>query len=178
MVGKSQELIAKKVKKGSNELAFLQQFGSTARKSDHIIYLLDSFETASGQWIIIPKFDTLQYCMIFHPSIGQAGVRICWDLIDGLAYLHGLFVAHGDIKPENVIVQDDLVAALCDFGISKIHVEQHTGLTTSGVTGGTSGYQAKELLNEDPATPATDVYAFGGLILAVRHVRTFRDVFF
>lgn len=46
-------------------------------------------------------------------------------------------------------------------------MEQHTGLTTSGKTGGTSGYQAKELLEEDPATPATDVYAFGGLILAV-----------
>ncbi|KIO22950.1 hypothetical protein M407DRAFT_114195 [Tulasnella calospora MUT 4182] len=86
----------------------------------------------------------------------------------GLLHLHNLDpqVVHGDIKPENVIVQDNLVAALCDFGISKIHVEQHTGLTTSGKTGGTSGYQAKELLGEDPATPATDVYAFGGLILA------------
>ncbi|KAG8921005.1 hypothetical protein FRC01_000488 [Tulasnella sp. 417] len=86
----------------------------------------------------------------------------------GLLHLHELQpqIVHGDIKPENVIVQDNLVAALCDFGISKIHVEQHTGLTTSGLTSGTSGYQAKELLDESPATPATDVYAFGGLILA------------
>ncbi|KAG8925204.1 hypothetical protein FRC00_004220, partial [Tulasnella sp. 408] len=72
---------------------------------------------------------------------------------------------HGDIKPEKVGVQDNLVAALYGFNLSKIYVEEHTSLTTSGVTGA-SGYQAKELLNEDPATPATDVYAFGGLILA------------
>ncbi|KAG8912570.1 hypothetical protein FRC00_004244, partial [Tulasnella sp. 408] len=73
---------------------------------------------------------------------------------------------HGNIKPGKVIVQDNLVAALYGFAFSKIYVEQHTGLTTSGRIGGTSGYQARELLEDEPAIPATDVYAFGGLILA------------
>ncbi|KAG9042373.1 hypothetical protein FS837_010955 [Tulasnella sp. UAMH 9824] len=104
-----------------------------------------------------------------HPELTRSEkIDLLCHAARGLLHLHNLNpqIVHGDIKPENVIVQDNLVAALCDFGISKIHVEQHTGLTTSGKTGGTSGYQAKELLEEDPATPATDVYAFGGLILA------------
>ncbi|KAG8946262.1 hypothetical protein FRC00_009706, partial [Tulasnella sp. 408] len=95
-------------------------------------------------------------------------IKLLSDAARGLLHLHNLDpqIIHGDIKPENVVVQDNLVAAICDFGIYKIDVNDHTGFTTSGVTGGTSGYQAKELLDEEPATPATDVYAFGGLILA------------
>ncbi|KAG8916482.1 hypothetical protein FRC00_012266, partial [Tulasnella sp. 408] len=40
----------------------------------------------------------------------------------GLAHLHSLStpIVHGDIKPQNIIVQDNYEAALCDFGISKI----------------------------------------------------------
>ncbi|KAG9042374.1 hypothetical protein FS837_010956, partial [Tulasnella sp. UAMH 9824] len=123
-----------------------------------------------GQWSSGGETKTVAIKRVALPgaNIGHEQFRTLSDAARGLLHLHKLNpqIVHGDIKPENVIVQDDLVAALCDFGISKIHVEQHTGLTTSGVTGGTSGYQAKELLNEDPATPATDVYAFGGLILA------------
>lgn len=97
-------------------------------------------------------------------------IKLLCDAARALGHLHNLDpqIVHGDIKPENVIVQDSLEGALCDFGISKVYVGlgQHTGLTTSGKTGGTSGYQAKELLEDGPATPATDVFAFGGLILA------------
>ncbi|KIO22951.1 hypothetical protein M407DRAFT_27521 [Tulasnella calospora MUT 4182] len=118
------------------------------------------------------KRETVIWTMVAHPNILPF---IGYQIIDDSPLLVSPWCqnVHGDIKPENVIVQDNLVAALCDFGISKIHIEQHTGLTTSGVTGGTSGYQAKELLDESPATPATDVYAFGGLILAVSHISNF-----
>lgn len=86
-------------------------------------------------------------------------------------YLHSLDppVFHGDIKPQNVIVQDNLKAALCDFGISKLILApgEQSGFTTDSC-GGTSGYQPKEILNEGPPTTPADVYGFGGLILAVR----------
>lgn len=87
-------------------------------------------------------------------------------------YLHSLDppIFHGDIKPQNVIVQDDLKAALCDFGISKLILAsgEHSGFTTADSCSGTSGYEPKEILNEGPPTTAADVYSFGGLILAVR----------
>ncbi|KIO18809.1 hypothetical protein M407DRAFT_83536, partial [Tulasnella calospora MUT 4182] len=98
----------------------------------------------------------------------QPNITLLCHAARGLLHLHTLTppIVHGNVKPENVIVLDDLQVALSDFGASKLNIEQHTGLTTSGLAGGSSGYQAKELLNEDSATPATDVYAFGGLILA------------
>ncbi|KIO25798.1 hypothetical protein M407DRAFT_206989 [Tulasnella calospora MUT 4182] len=92
----------------------------------------------------------------------------------GLAHLHTLStpIVHGDIKPQNIIVQDNNEAALCDFGISKIvlAVGQRSGLTTSGSTLGSAKFQAPEILmgdaDEAVATTASDVYAFGAVILA------------
>ncbi|KAG8957118.1 hypothetical protein FRC00_004448 [Tulasnella sp. 408] len=81
-------------------------------------------------------------------------------------------IIHADIKPENVMISDEITATLSDFGISRFMVEvgMHTGLTTSGGTVGTAGYQAKELFEPDfRPTNMSDVYAFGGLILEEIH---------
>ncbi|KAG8943328.1 hypothetical protein FRC04_002952 [Tulasnella sp. 424] len=96
-------------------------------------------------------------------------VKLLHGAACGLTYLHTLVppIVHGDIKPENIIIQDNLEAGLCDFGISKIVVVagQRSGLTTTGSTLGTKGYQAAEVLQDEPVTIASDVYAFGGVIL-------------
>ncbi|KAG8967815.1 hypothetical protein FRC05_001911 [Tulasnella sp. 425] len=88
----------------------------------------------------------------------------------GLVYLHSLSppIYHGDIKPQNVLVHDNLEAMLCDFGISRfiLTAGEHSGFTTSDTCSGTSGYKAREILDESDPTTATDVYAFSGLILA------------
>ncbi|KAG8923550.1 hypothetical protein FRC01_012619 [Tulasnella sp. 417] len=65
------------------------------------------------------------------------------------------------------MVQENMEAGICDFGISKIIVSvgQRSGFTTSGNTLGTQGFQAPEVLNDHPATTASDVFAFAGVIL-------------
>lgn len=73
---------------------------------------------------------------------------------------------------------DNLDGAICDFGISRLFVGigNASGLTTTGNrTGRCAGYQAKELLEETAHYASTpgDVYAFGGLILAVRRFQSF-----
>ncbi|KAG9019710.1 hypothetical protein FRB90_010980 [Tulasnella sp. 427] len=107
-----------------------------------------------------------------NPSLTDVNkIKLIKDAACGLAYLHSLQppIIHGDIKPDNVIITDDIVASLCDFGISRVMTSlgTHTGLTTSGQGAGTAGFQAKELFDEDSSpTEKSDVYAFGGLILA------------
>lgn len=91
----------------------------------------------------------------------------------GLEYLHSRSppICHGDIKPQNVLINDELEAALSDFGLSRVlrEVSEPSELTSSEAVKGTLNYMAIELLSEEEArpTPESDVYAFGGLILTV-----------
>ncbi|KAG8941878.1 hypothetical protein FRC04_004055 [Tulasnella sp. 424] len=91
----------------------------------------------------------------------------------GLAFLHSQSppICHGDIKPENVLMNGFCEAALSDFGLSRVIQESDasTGLTTGYEAKGSHRYMAPELLLEPNAKPSleSDVYAFGGLMLAV-----------
>ncbi|KAG8914084.1 hypothetical protein FRC00_000867 [Tulasnella sp. 408] len=99
-------------------------------------------------------------------------LKLLCDAARGLAHLHSLQrpIAHGDIKPENVIITDEHRGALCDFGISRVMTSFRTGYTTVNQAAGTTRYQAKELsLGQTRPTDKSDVYAFGGLILAVSY---------
>lgn len=61
-----------------------------------------------------------------------------------------------------------MTAALCDMGVSRVILDGHTGLTTSGTAPGSAGFQAKELImGESLPTAKSDVYAMGGVILEV-----------
>ncbi|KAG9037108.1 hypothetical protein FS837_001502 [Tulasnella sp. UAMH 9824] len=106
-----------------------------------------------------------------HPELTRMyKLKLLCGAARGLLYLHSLNppIFHGDIKPQNIIVQDNLEAVLCDFGISRLLLNKgdHSGWTTSDVCGGTKGFQPKEILDDGTPTTAADVYAFAGVILA------------
>ncbi|MEV5568552.1 serine/threonine-protein kinase [Spirillospora sp. NPDC052269] len=69
----------------------------------------------------------------------------------GLAAAHAVGVVHRDYKPGNVLVQDDGVSKLIDFGVAV--------LTGQGGTAGTPAYMAPEQWNGQPTSSATDIYA-------------------
>lgn len=76
---------------------------------------------------------------------------------------------HGDIKPDNMLVNDSQEAAICDFGLARIIQEMQTGFTTTAQGQGGKGYLDPELLDcEEKKTTHSDVYRFGGLVLYVR----------
>ncbi|KIO31597.1 hypothetical protein M407DRAFT_67786 [Tulasnella calospora MUT 4182] len=106
-----------------------------------------------------------------HPGLTEVQkLNVLRGAARGLAHLHCLEppICHGDIKPQNIIINDELEAVLCDFGISRVmNCEAGTGMTTLNTATGTQGYQAKELFQPKPRpTDMSDIYAFGGLILA------------
>ncbi|KAG9044911.1 hypothetical protein FS837_007337 [Tulasnella sp. UAMH 9824] len=106
-----------------------------------------------------------------HPELTDVQkLKLLRGAARGLVHLHCIEppICHGDIKPQNVIINDELEAILCDFGISRVmNCEGGTGMTTLGTATGTHGYQAKELFQPKPRpNDMSDTYAFGGLILA------------
>ncbi len=91
----------------------------------------------------------------------------CLDLLmqmsEGLGHAHGKGITHRDMKPDNVIITEDGVVKVMDFGLAL--VAGATRLTMEGGTCGTVPYMAPEQLRgETRLTPATDVYAVGCMI--------------
>ena len=99
------------------------------------------------------------------------------DLAEGLAYVHANGVVHRDVKLENVLVDAEGHAVLSDFGVSRIFEEKlrrdlRTTVTMVGMPGlddrlimGTKVYLAPEIRFGEKATPASDWYALGVLML-------------
>ena len=115
----SKELIAKRVRKGSNELEILRHLNTIQPKSKYVISLVDSFHTQSRAWVILPKMHSVAYCVKHTAEKFSKGViQVCWALIDGLAFLHGLRIAHRDLKPDNLLVDRDLCLKIADFDIA------------------------------------------------------------
>jgi len=61
-----------------------------------------------------------------------------------LDFAHGREVVHRDVKPANVLVTDDGVAKITDFGVAKILSQAGAGLTRTGTTVGTAYYMPPE----------------------------------
>jgi serine/threonine protein kinase len=115
----SQELIAKRVRKHSNELAILKHLKTIQPRSEHVLSLLDSFHGQSGSWIILPRMDSVTVYAAIAPKRLQSRVaKVCWGLIKGLASLHELRIAHRDIKPDNLVVDQDFSLKIIDFDIA------------------------------------------------------------
>jgi serine/threonine protein kinase len=77
-------------------------------------------------------------------------------LILGLEYMHSQSVIHRDMKPENIIMEENGYLRITDFGISKIWKEDN-----SSDTSGTPGYMAPEVMCRQNHTYAVDYFALG-----------------
>jgi len=96
-------------------------------------------------------------------ALGDEETRqVATDVAAGLAHAHQHGVIHRDLKPGNVLFDEEGRAKVADFGIA--HVVGADTLTEEGMIVGTAAYISPEQVAGGTATPATDVYAFGVLL--------------
>lgn len=84
---------------------------------------------------------------------------------EGLAYMHnytGSIIQHGDVKPNNILLDSEFVPKLADFGLSKMLAPGKHYITH---VIGSIGYMDPALLTKGRQTPANDVYSFGVVLL-------------
>lgn len=111
-------------------------------------------------------------------SEGQSGKHLNWEsrynialgTARGITYLHEECrdcIVHCDIKPENILIDENYCAKVSDFGLAKlVNPKDHRYRTLTSVRG-TRGYLAPEWLANLPITSKSDVYGFGMVLLEI-----------
>ncbi|MEU7316465.1 protein kinase [Streptomyces sp. NPDC007083] len=108
---------------------------------------------------------TLRSFLDEHNTLPLAtAVAIAVQAAEALACAHTLPVVHRDLKPQNIMIDDEGVATLIDFGIAKPLRTGATRYTAHGSTLGSRGYQAPEQIMEKEPTARTDIYSFGCIV--------------
>ena len=143
---KKTELIAKRARKGSNELVFLEYLLTKQPRSPRVIQFIEAIPSTTKEWLILPKLRSIRD-QVYLNSRGATGrVQLGWDLIEGLAYLHEHKIAHRDVKPDNLVCDDDFRLQIIDFDVA-IKVEDEN--TEVDEYRGTKDWAAPEMGNED-----------------------------
>ncbi|HEY6547999.1 MAG TPA: protein kinase, partial [Vicinamibacteria bacterium] len=87
-------------------------------------------------------------------------VRILRGSADALGYAHSKKIVHRDVKPQNILLDENERVYLADFGIAKM-LEGSSKLTATGMISGTPQYMAPEQATAAKVDARADIYALG-----------------
>lgn len=94
----------------------------------------------------------------------RARLELFLTVCRAVAAAHRCLIVHRDIKPSNILVSNEGVVKLLDFGIAKLIEEDNAGDAAGTVGVFTPGYAAPEQIAGGAITTATDVYGLGVLL--------------
>jgi serine/threonine protein kinase len=93
----------------------------------------------------------------------EIAAMVVHELAAALAHAHDAGVLHRDLKPENVMVRNDGVLKLMDFGIAKI-LDRDEKMTLTGALVGSPAHMAPEIIEGEEAGAEADVFSLGTML--------------
>ena len=137
----------------------------------NIARLLDAGVANDQAFIVlelVQGLPLLAYAAANAPTVADR-MRLIRDLTRAVEHAHSQLVLHRDLKPSNVLVTEDGLAKLLDFGIAAAldevaHNETTPNLTQLTGRGLTLEYAAPEQILGEPTVAASDVYSLGAML--------------
>jgi WD40 repeat protein len=135
----------------------------------HIVALYDYWRDPQGAYLIMRwlRGGSLRALLKKGPPDIKTTVRIVDQIASALGAAHRRGVVHRDIKPDNILFDDEGNAYLADFGIAKNVRETTVDSTDDEDEGGLTGspfYLAPEQAQSQPVSAQTDLYSLGIVI--------------
>ncbi len=152
----------------SDYVARFQREARIVAQLDHprIVSILD-FGEHDGRLFLVMKLmrgGSLATRLQSGPLPWKQTVAWTGAIAEGLDYAHQKGLVHRDIKPDNILFDEQGQPVIADFGIVKALENSTANLSVSGGILGTPAYISPEIWNGMPASPATDVYALTCLV--------------
>ena len=154
----------------SSDPKFVTRFQREARAASalqhpNIVQVYDYGQSGDAYYIVMEYIDGMdlrRYLKRRGVLPIERGVQIARDVALGLGAAHRRGIVHRDVKPQNIMLNDEGVVKLTDFGIASMYKDADAErLTTTGMTLGTVQYYAPEQAQGEIVKPSADIYALG-----------------
>ena len=135
---------------------------ASALRHPNICTIHDIDETADNRLFIVMDFyegKTLKEMIESGPLPIDKAIDVAIQVAQGLAKAHESGVVHRDIKPANILIGQDGIARIVDFGLAKLSGQ--TMLTKAGSTLGTEAYMSPEQARGESVDHRTDIWSLG-----------------
>jgi serine/threonine-protein kinase len=91
----------------------------------------------------------------------KRAIRFASDICTGMTVAHQVGIVHRDLKPANVLINEEGLLKIVDFGVAAAHREGDTQLTKTGYVIGSPKYMAPEQILGKKVDETADVYSLG-----------------
>ncbi|KAL7131796.1 hypothetical protein ABFS83_12G029000 [Erythranthe nasuta] len=169
----------------SNGEEFINEVASISRTSHvNIVNLLGFYFDKNKRALVyefmpnksLDKFISSKECSLDLETLYKIAIGVA----KGLEYLHtgcNTRIVHFDIKPQNILLDEELCPKISDFGLAKLCKKKQSIISMIGARG-TIGYIAPEIFSRNfgGASHKADVYSYGMMILEMAGARKFDEV--
>lgn len=144
---------------------FYQEAGHTGNLRHPNIVIIYDFGDENGlPYIVMEYLDGDPLDKLIREKVAlhlSVKLEIMEQVCSALGYAHSQGTIHRDVKPANVIVQQDGLVKLLDFGIARADEQGDGGMTRTGTLVGTPAYMAPERLQGNPFDGRSDLFSAG-----------------